>query len=361
VQRVFANLQQVCNVKTRLIIQFHSHLWRPVLSFASLIGRRDNLKEYNWLSLSDIENLLYLSGFEVISRGARTLLPLRIPLLGWIMNRFLAKLPFFNFFCLSWYVVARPLPGQISIDDFFQPSVSIVIPTRNEKGNIDDVFLRTPVMGKWTELIFVDGGSSDGTPEAIKEASARYGSKFKRVTLLKQTGKGKGQAVHQGLGMCQGDILMILDSDLTMPPEELPKYYEAIVEQKGELINGCRLVYARDKQAMRFLNMVANHVFAKLFSWLIGQPIKDTLCGTKVLSRDMYERIYQNRSYFGDFDPYGDFDLLFGSAKLNLKIVDLPIHYRQRQYGQIKIRRFRDGLLLLRMSLIAFWKLKIMG
>lgn len=361
VQRVFSNLQKACNARTRIIIQFHSHLWRPVLSFATLIGRRDNIKEYNWLSTSDIENLLYLSGFEVVTKGGRILLPLKIPLVSWAMNRFLAKMPLVKFFCLAWYIVARPCPRQLSTDNPSGPSVSIMIPTRNEKGNIEDIFTRTPVMGKWTELIFVDGNSTDGTIEAIKAGIAKYGSKWKRVLLLEQTGKGKGQAVHQGFAASQGDILMILDSDLTMPAEELPKYYQAIIDGKGELVNGCRLIYAMEKEAMRFLNMLANHTFAKLFSWLLEQPIKDTLCGTKVLWKDSYERICKNRSYFGDFDPYGDFDLLFGASKLNIKIVDMPVHYRARTYGEIKIRRWRDGFLLLRMSLTAFWKLKIQG
>jgi SAM-dependent methyltransferase len=360
VQRVFTNLQPACGIRTRVIIQFYSHLWRPILSFATLIGRRKKVKECNWLSLSDIENLLYLSGFEVITKGGRILLPLRIPIISWIANRFLAKIPFLRLLCLTWYVVARPFPEK-PIHNFSKPSVSIVIPTRDEKGNIEDIFTRTPPMGKWTELIFVDGNSTDGTIEVIKAGIAKYSGKWKRVLLLNQTGKGKGQAVHQGFAECQGDILMILDSDLTMPPEELPKYYQAIIEAKGELINGCRLVYAMEKEAMRFLNMLANHTFAKLFSWLLGQPLKDTLCGTKVIWRDAYEYICKNRAYFGNFDPYGDFDLLFGAAKLNLKIVDMPIHYCERKYGQIKINRFRDGLLLLRMSLIAFWKFKILG
>lgn len=360
VQQTFSRLQSVCHPGTRILIHFHSHLWSPILSFASFIGRRQRVSEYNWLSMADIRNLLYLSGYEVVTTGGRILLPLRIPLFSWIFNRIIAKLPIIRQLCLSWYVVARPVRGSDpSRSNKKNPSVSIIIPTRNEKGTIEDAFVRTPAMGSWCELVFIDGNSTDGTVEAIKEGMSRYGEKWDSVTLHRQTGAGKGQAVHQGLMEAKGDILMILDSDLTMPPEELPKYYDAMVSGSGEFINGCRLVYAREKEAMRFLNMVANHSFAMLFSWLLGQPIKDTLCGTKVFWKKDYDLIYSNRAYFGDFDPFGDFDFLFGASKLNLKIVDMPIHYRARTYGDVRVNYWKSGPLLLRMSFVALWKLKI--
>jgi glycosyltransferase involved in cell wall biosynthesis len=276
------------------------------------------------------------------------------------MNRFLAKMPLLNRLCLTWRLVARPCPQDETVKkDPVEPTVSILIPTRNEKGNIEEAFTRIPKLGKWTELVFVDANSNDGTVDEIKRCTEKYGHQWHRVLLLNQSGTGKGQAVRQGFQQCQGNILMILDSDLTMPPEELTKYYQAIVSGKGEFINGCRLVYPVEKQAMRFLNMVANYLFAHLFTWLLGQKIKDTLCGTKVLWRWDYEQIAANRSYFGDFDPFGDFDLLFGASRLNHKIIDMPIRYRQRSYGEIKIQRWRHGCLLLRMSLVAFCKLKL--
>lgn len=356
VQNTLNRLQAVCRPGTRLVITYHSNLWRPVLKFATWIGRRQKDLNYNWLSSKDIKNLLYLADYEVVTQTGRTLLPLNVPVLGWFMNRFLAKMPLFNWFCLTWRIVARPRPVKKEADE---PSVSIVIPTRNEQGNIEAAFLRTPKLGKWTELIFVDGRSDDGTVEEIERCTKKYESQWHKVKLIHQSSKGKGNAVRQGFKACRGDILMILDSDLTMPPEELGKYYEAIIESKGDLINGCRLIYPIEKQAMRFLNLIANHLFANLFTWLLDQRIKDTLCGTKTLWRRDYENIAANRTYFGDFDPFGDFDLLFGAAKLNLKIVDMPIHYRNRSYGDIKIHRWRHGLMLLRMSWKAFVKLKL--
>lgn len=360
VQKTLESLHTVCTPHTRLVITYHSNLWRPVLAAATLLGRRSPDTSYNWLSTHDIENLLHLSGFEAITHSGHTLLPIRLPGLNWLMNRFLAKVPLFNQLCLIWRIIAWPCP-KVGIEktNSEQPTVSIVIPTRNEKNNIEQVFTRTPKLGKWTELVFVDGNSDDGTVEEINRCIDKYGQQWHRVVLLHQSGEGKGQAVRQGFAECRAEILMILDSDLTMPPEELPKYYGAIVSGKGEFINGCRLVYPMEKQAMRFLNMIGNYFFACLFTWLLGQRVKDTLCGTKALWRRDYEKIVVNRSYFGDFDPFGDFDLLFGASHLNRKIIDMPIRYQPRSYGDIKISRWHHGWLLLRMSFIAFRKLKL--
>jgi len=228
----------------------------------------------------------------------------------------------------DWRIVARPCPQvQPKAENSNEPSVSILVPTRNEKGNIEQIFTRTPKMGKWTELIFVDGNSDDGTVEEINRCFEKYGHDWNRLILQHQSGKGKGQAVRQGFAECRGDILMILDSDLTMPPEDLPNIMKRLFQAKANLSTDAGWYILWRGKPMRFLNMIANYLFAHLFTWLLGQKIKDTLCGTKVLWKHDYDRIAANRSYFGDFDPFGDFDLLFGASRLNHKIVDVPIHY----------------------------------
>jgi glycosyltransferase involved in cell wall biosynthesis len=254
---------------------------------------------------------------------------------------------------LANFILARPLNA-----DGGRPAsrVSVIVPTRNEEGNIPAVFSRTPELGAGTELIFVEGRSSDDTSGAIERAIAANPGREAR--LLRQTGRGKGDAVRLGFSVASGDILMILDGDLTVPPEDLPRFYEALQSGKGELINGVRLTYPMDERAMRFANLVGNKFFSLAFSWLLEQPIKDTLCGTKALRRSDYQRIAANRSYFGDFDPFGDFDLLFGAAKLGLQIVDLPIRYRERTYGDTNIQRWRHGWLLLKMCAFAAGRIK---
>jgi glycosyltransferase involved in cell wall biosynthesis len=236
--------------------------------------------------------------------------------------------------------------------------VSVVIPCRNEAGHIDPLVQRLPDLAPGSEFLFVEGGSKDGTEEVIRRAIAAHPER--RMRLLKQTGHGKGDAVRLGFAEATGDVLAILDSDMGVAPEDLDRFVDALARGKGEFLNGSRLVYPMEGRAMRFLNLIANKTFALLFSWVLGQQVRDTLCGTKVLYRADYEQIAANRAYFGDFDPFGDFDLLFGAARLNLRIVDLPIRYHERTYGETNISRFRHGLLLLGMSFFAARKLKFL-
>jgi glycosyltransferase involved in cell wall biosynthesis len=259
-------------------------------------------------------------------------------------------------FCLNQLLIARSTYFPETSTSLEEPLVSVIIPARNEVGNIEDIFTRIPEMGRGTELIFIEGGSSDDTYAAIEQAIAKHPTR--KCKLQKQTGKGKGDAVQLGFANASGDILMILDADLTVPPEDPPRFYTALKSGKAEFVNGVRLVYPMEGQAMRFINLIGNKFFSLAFSWLLGQPIKDTLCGTKVLWKHDYERIAANRTYFGDFDPFGDFDLLFGAAKINLKIVDLPVRYRKRSYGATNINRWQHGWLLLRMVIFAAKRIK---
>lgn len=359
IQGALLQLQACCHSSTRIICNFFNHLWEPILKFGERAGLKFKNPLQNWLAMEDMENLFYLSGFDVISRGSRILFPRDVPGVSWFLNRLLANMPLMYHFCMTQYLIVRPQP--LPAEDWEKKySVSIIVPTRDEAGNIAGAFERTPKLGKWTELIFVDGNSKDGTVEAIEQGIREHGHEWERAILIHQgTGRGKGDAVRKGFAAAQGDILMILDSDLTMPPEDLPKYYEAIARGRGEFINGCRLVYPMEEKAMRFINLIGNKTFSLIFTWLLRQRLKDTLCGTKVLWRADYEQIAANRHYFGDFDPFGDFDLIFGAAKLDRKIVDLPIKYRERVYGEIKIERWKHAALLFRMCGVALRRLKL--
>ncbi len=350
VQRLLERLHAVSHRDTRLLINFQNTLWRPVLTLARWLGLKAPQPQNSWLASSDVVNLLQLGGWDPLSREGRILVPFRALGIGTLINRWLA--PLLQWFCLTVFVVARRAPAPAD-----RPlTVSVIIPARNESGNIAAAVARTAELGAGTELIFVEGHSRDDTWAAIQQVAAA--NPHRRIKTLRQTGRGKGDAVRAGFAAATGEILMILDADLTMPPEELPKFYDVIASGRAEFANGVRLVYPMDKEAMQFLNLCANKAFGLIFTWLLGQPVKDTLCGTKVLTRAHYERIAANRAYFGDFDPFGDFDLLFGAAKLNLKIADVPIRYRERTYGTTNIQRWRHGLLLLRMIAFAARKLK---
>jgi SAM-dependent methyltransferase len=350
VQQLLEQLHAVSHDDTRLVINYYSSLWRPVLTLAGWFGLRSAQPQSSWISTSDIRNLLSLADWDPVFIQTRLLLPVRMGGLENIVNRFVA--PLLAWFCLTVFCAARPIHHRARK----QPTVSVIIPARNEAGNIEAAIHRTPKMGAGTELIFVEGNSTDNTWAEIQRVKAAYPDND--IKIMQQSGKGKGDAVRKGFAAATGDILMILDADLTMPPEELPKFYEVLARGQAEFANGVRLVYPMDKEAMQFLNLCANKTFGIIFTWLLGQPVKDTLCGTKVLSRAHYDQIAANRAYFGDFDPFGDFDLLFGAAKLNLKIVDVPIRYKDRTYGSTNIHRWSHGWLLLRMVVFAARKLK---
>ena len=357
IQDVFAAIKKNCHEHTRVIISYYNHYWEPMLNFGETIGYKKKSPQQNWLDAKDISNLLYLSGFETYRTNKRLLLPINIPIISWFFNKYLAKLPLIKSLCLNQFLFARPFLNYKDEEVDEKYSVSICIPARNESGNIENAILRLPKFAKHQEIIFIEGNSSDDTWQKIQEIQEKYRDSHD-IKIGQQDGKGKGDAVRKGYAMATGDILMILDADLTMPPEELPKFYNAIASGKGEFINGSRLVYPMDKEAMRFLNTLGNKFFSKVFSWLLEQPIKDSLCGTKVMFREDYLKLIANRKFFGDFDPFGDFDLLFGAYKLNLKIIDLPIRYRERTYGDTNISRFTNGFMLLRMCWFAAGKIK---
>ncbi|MFA6485993.1 MAG: bifunctional class I SAM-dependent methyltransferase/glycosyltransferase family 2 protein [Candidatus Magasanikbacteria bacterium] len=355
IQSALSGLHRICHPKSKIIITYYNYLWEPILKLAEKLHLKTSEPIQNWVSCSDVDNLLYLAGFEIVKRGERLLFPKYFPLLSSFLNFYLAKMPLLRHLCLINYVVARPRPAGKVLPDR-DPSVTVLIPARNEKGNIETAVQRVPKLGSHTEIIFVEGNSTDSTWEEIGRVKAKYSNLD--IKMMKQDGRGKGDAVRKGFDVASGDILMILDADLTVRPEELPKFYQAIASGAGEFINGSRLVYQLEDQSMRLLNIFGNKFFSLMFSWLLDQRLKDTLCGTKVIWKDDYERVKSGRSFFGDFDPFGDYDLLFGAAKLNLKIVDLPIRYQARTYGTTNISRFRHGWLLLQMCFFAMKKIK---
>ncbi len=351
IQKFLCTLRKYCGDSTKVIISTYNYGWESILKLGELLHIKQRQPLQNWLSQKDIENLMHLENFEIVKNDRKLLLPKYVPFFNFLFNKIFANLPLVNKACLINFVTVRPVFNNLS-----QYSVTIVVPARNERGNIENAILRTPEFSLHQEFIFIEGNSQDDTYAECLRVKQKYPQKD--IKVMRQSGRGKGNAVREAFATATGDILMILDADLTTPPEDLPKFYEAIRSGKCDFVNGCRLVYPMEKQAMRFLNFLANKFFGMFFSYLLGQPLKDTLCGTKVLFKSDYQKIAANRSYFGDFDPFGDFDLLFGAAKLNLKILEVIVRYRDRQYGTTQISRFKHGWLLMRMSAFAAKKLK---
>lgn len=351
ITQLLENIAKRASKNAKIIVVYYSSLWKPVIELVK--GRRGG--ERNWIAPEDLENFARLAGLESVSNQSRILWPINIPILSGLVNRFVA--PLFGF---NWATLAHiQILGKVASEREFEnaPSVSVVIPARNESGNIEEAVLRTPKMGPNDELIFIEGNSTDDTWDRIREIKEKYSGSH-RIKIGQQDGKGKYDAVRRGFDMAENEILMILDADLTVPPEELPVFYRAIADGLGEFINGSRLVYPMEQRAMRFFNILGNKAFALAFSWVLGQRFKDTLCGTKVMTKESYDRIVQNREYFGDFDPFGDFDMIFGASRMGLKIVEVPVHYKERTYGDTNISRWRHGMILLRMLVFAARRLK---
>jgi hypothetical protein len=357
VQGLLEELRAGLPASSRIILVYYSTLWKPLLRLATALRLRRKTPEENWIANEDIWNLLLLAGYELVRHESKLLIPIYIPLVSYLVNRLLAPLPGFSIFNLLNIAVARPLHNA-RVNEA-RPSVSIIVPARNEAGNIEGVISRTPAMGSNDELIFVEGNSTDDTWETLCRLQRQYETSH-RIQIARQDGEGKGDAVRKGFALANNEILMILDADLSVAPEELVRFYEAVTSGKGEFINGSRLVYPMEKQAMRFFNVLGNKCFAVMFSFVLGQRFKDTLCGTKVLTRENYRRLAAHRQYFGDFDPFGDFDLIFGAARMALRIVEVPVHYRERTYGQTNIQRWRHGLVLARMLWFAALRMKFL-
>jgi len=373
VQATLEGLHAVSHARTRVLIYSYSRLWQPLLRLAELLGMKYRQPPESWLPPEEIENMLSLADFEVVRDDKHVVCPVHVPLLADLANRYLGRLPLLDQLSLVFGIIARPAPvsqggarpAPVSQSEArpapvragaVRPTVSVVIPCRNEAGHIRPLVESLPALAEGSEFLFVEGNSTDDTAAVIQQAVAE--NPGRPLRFLKQPGKGKGDAVRFGFAQARGDVLLILDSDMGVAPADVPKFVEALARGKCEMVNGSRLVYPMEGRAMRFLNLLANKFFAILFSWLLGQQVRDTLCGTKALWREDYERIAANRSYFGDFDPFGDFDLLFGASRLNLRIVDLAVRYHERQYGETNISRFRHGWLLLQMSGFAARKLK---
>jgi hypothetical protein len=347
-QQECENLRRCCHRGTRLYVYGYNSLWEAPLKLMEKLGFKMPQPEQNWLTEFDFRNILQLSGFEVLKVHYLALLPVRIPLLSWFCNNVLAAVPGLRRLCLIHIIVARPVPEKAEAGDY---SVSVVVPCRNEEGNIRSAVERLPLLGKATEIIFCDDKSTDNTRAEVELMMREHPEK--NIRLIDGPGICKAKNVWTGFDAANNDILLILDADLAVMPEEMPRFIEALASNRGEFINGSRLVYPVPREAMKLANRAGNVAFSWLFSLLLGQRIKDTLCGTKVLRRSDWMRLRKYVDYWGTSDRWGDYDLLLGAAKLNMRIVDLPVHYQERIAGVSKMTRVLHNA---RIMLLIMWK-----
>ncbi len=340
---------------SRVVVALYNWYFAWLYRLADRFGIRQGPPISTFLTQSDLAQLARLSGFELVRLRPVAYLPWHFYGIGTLVNAIMPAVPGLRWLSFVAVAVLRPVSGSAQQ----RPSLTVVIPARNERGNIEAALERMPNFGAATEVMFVEGNSTDGTWEEIQRVSALWdGRQGLRVRALQQQAKGKADAVRLGFSQASSEVLTILDADLTMPPERLTRFYEAYCEGAADFINGTRLVYPMEGEAMRLLNHLANVFFAKMLSFVLDARLGDSLCGTKMVSRYDYERFVRWRKDFGDFDPFGDFELLFPAAVLGTGIIDIPVDYRARTYGTTNIRRFRDGFTLLRMTMTGLWRIK---
>lgn len=337
--RALERIRRHCAPHTQIIVINYNYLWQSILDFASKLGLRSKFVEPNWVSENDIRGFLKLAGFRPVRKHRFLLFPKYIPLLSSALNKFFARLPGLRRLCMMQIMVARPFSEPKREEDL---TVSVVVPCRNEVGNIRHAVERIPQMGRHTEILFCDDKSNDGTPEEITRMQALYPDKD--IRLIHGPNICKAENVWTGFRAARGDVLMILDADLTVMPEELPMFLRALATSRGDFINGSRLVYPMPGLAMKSANLLGNKFFGLLFSFLLDQRLKDTLCGTKVLWRNDWLRMQPHLGSWGIQDRWGDYELIFGAHKLHLEIVEVPVHYQERIHGVTKMTKvFANG------------------
>lgn len=331
-QTHFENLRKSIFPNTKVLISYHNPVWEPVLTLASKIGLRKNVGIQNWIDQEDLKNILQLSGYQVIESYKR-------------------------FFSITTITIAMINTTKVGAKKNY--SVSIIVPARNEEGNINKIIPSIPKFGKWQEIIFVEGNSKDNTKLIIEKEVKKKHKKNLRVKFYQQNGKGKADAVKLGFAKASGDIIMIYDADRTVAASDLHKFYNVLAQNLGKFINGSRLVYPMEDDAMRTLNKIGNKMFGSLFTWILGTRFKDTLCGTKAMFRRDFIKYNRDYKKYLKTDPFGDFALIFTAIKNHLKVVEIPVRYKERVYGSTNIHRFRHGILLLKMAFQAFIEFKL--
>ncbi len=353
VQGILLDLKTKLSRGDRVAAVLYNPYFRWLYRIVDRLGLRQAPPVSTFVTRVDMRNLAEISGYEVVRVRPCGCFPLRLLGIGRLLDGVLGALPGIRRLAPAEVVTLRPI-----LQEPEALSLSVVIPVRNEKGNIEAALSRLPrIAGAGMEVIFVEGHSTDGTWQEVLRATES--TQDLTIRAFQQSGKGKADAVRLGFSHATGDLLTILDGDLTMPPEMLLRFYDAYHDGHGDFINGSRLVYPMEDQAMRFLNRLGNIFFAKILSSVLDVQLGDTLCGTKLVHRRDYERMVAWRRDWGEFDPFGDFELLFPAATLALAVVDVPVRYRDRTYGSTNIARFRDGLRLAGMATLGLFRIRM--
>lgn len=345
------NISSACSSHTRIIIHQENYLWRPLLNFAASFGLKKQEKTQNWLSIKDVETYLETAGFESTRVYKKNIFPLKAGFLGPILNHFFSTIPVLDFLKLDQFIVGRFNKPFTQLKS--SSSLSICLTVKDEEHNIEPIVSSLPVLCENQEILFVEGNSTDNTAKEIERMKMLF--PHKNIRLIKQPGKGQGDAIHTGFKEAKGEIIILYEGDGTSEPYDIQYFYEAIEAGRFEFIEGSRFVYPLSHKCMPLANKIGNVVFAKWFSFFLNQRTTDVLSGIKAIRKKDYEKIYNTWGFLGIPDPFGDFELLFGSARYGLKIGEIPIRYKPRVFGESKTSVFKHGWYLLKMAFTGYF------
>jgi len=343
----FKLLSKFLNDNGKLVITSFNSKYKIIIKILERLKLKDKTLKYSYIHNDKINNIISGNGFDYINSFSKQILPFKLFGLGTLLNRILESLFFLFNLGIKTYSIYR-LKGK----EFQNYKKTIIIPAKNEEGNLENIIDRIPKVEKY-EIIIPCGISEDNTVNVAKMISDS--EDYFQVTSFIQSGKGKANAVWEAIQKSSGDVLAILDADISVDPETIPDFFEIIDSNNADFVNGTRLIYQMEKGAMRYINHLGNRLFQFFVGGIVSYPLTDSLCGTKVFKRELYDDLIWWQKKLKYSDPFGDFDLIFTAAFTGRKIIEYPIHYRSRTYGSTQISRFKDGFKLIKYLIYSFF------
>ncbi len=317
--------------------------WNRILNLFERLNLKDGNQKRLFINSTIVLNIAKVTGLEFVTQRNKQIFPFRMLGLGSLINNILEILFFPFSFGIRIYSI---LNQQEKFNEEKKYSKSIIIPAKNEEKNLKPLLNQIPELEEDHEIILAIGDSEDKTYEVAKEIKEARCWPFE-VKVIKQTGKGKANAVWEAVEEASKEVIIILDADISVNPETIVQFNSVIDTGKASFVNGTRLIYGMESGAMRIVNNLGNRIFQYIVSIIIGQKITDSLCGTKVFFRKDFNKIKLWKELVQMKDPFGDFDMIFTAGYFGLKILEIPVRYQARVYGVTQIKRFRDGYKLI--------------
>jgi len=351
----FDKLDSSLNEEAKVIVSYYSKIWKPFFFIFSLFGLIRNYKNSLFFSKDTLEIFLRTGNFEISKKIPNYFIPFNIPIINKFLSILINFLPFLDNLSVTKVFYLR----KKNYKKRQNKKISLIIPCKNEQGNILNIVTdaKKELIIPY-EIIFVDDKSSDNTFQIIIDCKKKFSDVDIQVT--KGPGKGKSLAVNEGIKIATGYYSIIFDADMTVNMKDINVFYNAISNGNADIINGSRLVYKPYTGAMRYLNFLGNKFFSKLSSFITGELITDTLCGSKCFITKDFKIFNEFKDNNNINDIWGDFNILYSSNFYGLKCIDLPVRYYERVEGETKMKkRFYFFLNMLSTSIKAMNRFKI--